>query len=340
MTCRWRIRKASLRGIASACSVFLLLLAGSPVRAGDVIEYYHLDALGNVRAVTNAAGQVTERHDYLPFGEECTNGPCASNPALGGGQPRKFTSKERDPETGLDYFGARYYGSKIGRFTTVDPYLDTRAALFNPQRWNRYAYGLNNPLRYVDPDGRDTWDAMSGWFNAVSSNVFLGGGRMEAYNQDYATGQAAGDRFSLALGVIETGIGFGGGAVLEIPSVGTVTIPAAAIVTHGLGVSATAGIYLAKNVGEPGGPKVGTEGGPGAGKRFSDKTKDAARAENPNCVFCDRPTTREPGPTQSNIDHAKAKSRAGNNTAANAQNTCRECNQKKGAKSTEEFLKQ
>ena len=59
------------------------------------------------------------------------------------------------PNVSGKYFGARYYGSKIGRFTTVDPYLDQKDALFNPQKWNRYAYGRNNPLRYVDPDGRD-----------------------------------------------------------------------------------------------------------------------------------------------------------------------------------------
>jgi RHS repeat-associated protein len=74
---------------------------------------------------------------------------------VGAGQPRKFTGKERDQETGLDYFGARFYAARVGRFTTVDPLLDQGAALINPQKWNRYGYGLNNPFRYVDPDGRD-----------------------------------------------------------------------------------------------------------------------------------------------------------------------------------------
>jgi RHS repeat-associated protein len=53
------------------------------------------------------------------------------------------------------YFGARYYRAGIGRFTTVDPELNMKEALPDPQRWNRYAYVRNNPLRYVDPDGRD-----------------------------------------------------------------------------------------------------------------------------------------------------------------------------------------
>jgi RHS repeat-associated protein len=118
------------------------------------VKYYHQDAIGNVRVVTDANGNVLERHDYLPFGEECTTGLCSNNPGAGAGQPRKFTGKERDAETGFDYFGARYYGSKIGRFTTVDPVYTWRENLVDPQRWNRYSYVRNNPLKYVDPDGR------------------------------------------------------------------------------------------------------------------------------------------------------------------------------------------
>ncbi len=87
---------------------------------------------------------------------------------------QKFTSKERDIETNLDYFGARYYASTQGRFTGADPYdinlerqntSDPEEAdnlfrdyIFQPQHWNRYAYALNNPLRYVDPDGRLEYD--------------------------------------------------------------------------------------------------------------------------------------------------------------------------------------
>ncbi|MGH9971777.1 MAG: RHS repeat-associated core domain-containing protein [Pyrinomonadaceae bacterium] len=63
-----------------------------------------------------------------------------------------LTQKERDIETGLDYFGARYYGSSQGRFTSADP-LMASAHVANPQTWNRYTYALNNPLKYVDPDG-------------------------------------------------------------------------------------------------------------------------------------------------------------------------------------------
>jgi hypothetical protein len=86
-------------------------------------------------------------------------------------------------------------------------------------------------------------------------------------------------------------------------------------------------------------PKPGTQGGPGAGKRFSSQTKDAAEAQaDGKCVFCGKKTTSEPGPNQRNTDHAQPKSRGGNNTLDNAQNTCRNCNLEKGAKTTDEYL--
>lgn len=91
----------------------------------------------------------------LPFGEEVGAGVGGRTTAQGyvtDNVAQKFTSKERDAETGLDYFGARYYGSTQGRFTTPDPYMPS-AEVTNPQTWNRYTYVLNNPLKYVDPTG-------------------------------------------------------------------------------------------------------------------------------------------------------------------------------------------
>ena len=78
---------------------------------------------------------------YALPAESATTAPVDAEPAVA-------------PNVSGKYFGARHYGSKIGRFTSVDPYLDQQAALVSPQLWNRYAYGRNNPLRYVDPDGK------------------------------------------------------------------------------------------------------------------------------------------------------------------------------------------
>jgi RHS repeat-associated protein len=120
------------------------------------IEFLHVDALGSVRLVTDEAGGVISRHDYLPFGEEIPgDGSRAGIPGYGESPtaPIRFTGKERDVETGLDYFGARYFSGAQARFTTVDPSRES-ADPENPQSWNRYTYALNNPLKYVDPDGQ------------------------------------------------------------------------------------------------------------------------------------------------------------------------------------------
>jgi len=67
----------------------------------------------------------------------------------------RFSGKERDTETGLDYFGARYYASNMGRFTSSDPKMISSQRLYDPQQWNRYSYTRNNPLIYIDPDGME-----------------------------------------------------------------------------------------------------------------------------------------------------------------------------------------
>lgn len=130
-------------------SVVALFVVAAPRGAGaqdETVIYYHLDAIGSVRMVTDAAGQVVARYDFLPFGERW-GGPADAH-------ERQFAGTERDAETGLDYFGARYYDSGTGRFTSPDTFLDLDKAIHAPSLWNRYAYVSNNPLRRIDPDGR------------------------------------------------------------------------------------------------------------------------------------------------------------------------------------------
>jgi RHS repeat-associated protein len=71
-----------------------------------------------------------------------------------GGSPYTFlTAKERDNESNLDYFGARYFSGAQGRFTGPDPVMSAPERLRDPQQFNRYAYARNNPLRFIDPTG-------------------------------------------------------------------------------------------------------------------------------------------------------------------------------------------
>jgi len=129
-------------------------------------SYMFTDMLGSVRTITNASGAVTECYDYLPFGRILSasdNGrsaagchPPAPDTNIASSVDEKFTGQKRD-ETGLDYFGARYYSSPLGRFTSPDP-LMASGRTGNPQTWNRYAYTLNNPLRFIDPDGMEVPD--------------------------------------------------------------------------------------------------------------------------------------------------------------------------------------
>jgi RHS repeat-associated protein len=67
--------------------------------------------------------------------------------------PSRNTAQERDQETGLDYFGARYFSGAQGRFTSPDEVFADQDEC-NPQSWNLYNYVRNNPLRYTDRDGR------------------------------------------------------------------------------------------------------------------------------------------------------------------------------------------
>jgi RHS repeat-associated protein len=99
---------------------------------------------------------VVARHDYTPFGEEIPAGYAERGTEWGGYDAvnQKFTGKERDGETGLDYFGARYMSSAQGRFTSPDEPFGGWDQ-HDPQSFNLYNYAENNPLRYTDPDGHD-----------------------------------------------------------------------------------------------------------------------------------------------------------------------------------------
>ena len=125
------------------------------------------DQLGTPRMVFDKTGALAtvKRHDYLPFGEEIFAGTGGrsttqgypTSPNSNDGVRQKFTLKERDNETGLDYFVNRYYSSSQGRFTSADPIPMTSQRPPDPQRLNLYSYVRNNPLIYTDPNGLELY---------------------------------------------------------------------------------------------------------------------------------------------------------------------------------------
>jgi RHS repeat-associated protein len=131
-------------GVSSFVAVTEQDSAGAWINPFGSTTYYHGDQIGSARLLTAGAGWPVSSDVFYPFGQEQSS---TSDP-----NHYKFTGKERDTESGLDYFGARYYGSSMGRFMSPDPLLNSGRP-DNPQTWNRYAYALNNPLTTVDPTG-------------------------------------------------------------------------------------------------------------------------------------------------------------------------------------------
>jgi RHS repeat-associated protein len=117
----------------------------------NTVHYYLSDHLGSTSIVATATGTVEEESDYYPFGTEVV--------VTSGQNHYKFTGKERDTETNVDYFGARYYTSNMGRWMNPDqPFADQNPA--DPQSWNLYEYARNNPLRNIDIDGFKVLEAV------------------------------------------------------------------------------------------------------------------------------------------------------------------------------------
>ena len=111
------------------------------------VVYYAADHLGTSRVVASSAGAILDQSDFYPFGGERILSASSGN-------TYKFTSKERDTESNLDNFGARYDSSILGRFMSPDPLHLMKEKLVDPQQWNMYSYVRNNPLKMVDANGK------------------------------------------------------------------------------------------------------------------------------------------------------------------------------------------
>ncbi|MEO8216204.1 MAG: RHS repeat-associated core domain-containing protein [Acidobacteriota bacterium] len=184
--------------------------------------HYHLDHLGTPRQLTSEtykdgvlqASEELSRNDYDPFGTEASSIRQLAVRAYGANS-MQYTGHERDYHSGVyaenvdyyDYMHARFYQPGWGRFLSVDR---SDPDLTRPQTFNRYAYALNNPIRYNDPTGSDALDTIRGAANAFASDMLFGAGRVGSSNADYRSGQQLGDLAALAVNGVELGVGGGG----------------------------------------------------------------------------------------------------------------------------------
>jgi RHS repeat-associated protein len=137
------------------------------------VHYYFSDRLGTHSLITDANGDVPpqQESDYYPYGGEI---PISGNDS----NHYKFTAKERDSESNLDYFGARHYASATGRFMTPDwsevPYPVPYANFQNPQALNLYGYVQNNPIFLKDATGHVHCDPDTGTWGLNGVTVTAG----------------------------------------------------------------------------------------------------------------------------------------------------------------------
>ena len=134
---------------------------------GDAYEnlqfYYHPDHLGSSSYITNLDGEVVQHVEYVPFGEvfiEERNNIWNT--------PYLFNAKEFDEETGLYYYGARYYDPRLSLWISTDA-LKEKTPNISP-----YVYTENSPITYIDPDGNFKWKALAeasrSWYNLWHNN--------------------------------------------------------------------------------------------------------------------------------------------------------------------------
>ncbi|MDR0829315.1 MAG: hypothetical protein LBN95_04275 [Prevotellaceae bacterium] len=230
--------------------------------APDKPYYFHPDHLGGGSMVTDENGAYYQALAYCPFGEDLVSKKATAGSSYN--LPYQFTGKEKDDESGFNYFGARYYWSIGGIFISVDNLFHLEPHLSN------YAYCANNPLRYADPDGNTKGDRIVGLIIGVVTNVIPGASLLPIRSSytptnagDYNSSLQTVDNTMLALGtgMMQKGskVAAGGGTVavtalaITGASGGTLTIAGVPVAAAGATVAeagflvATGGAVLASN---------------------------------------------------------------------------------------------
>ncbi len=155
-----------LNGLAVNCKPNILeetIYANSRARGReDMVFFNHSDYLGYANWVTDADARIVHEYYYAPYGELIID----NSWDRGYNERYKFTGKERDGETGYDYFGARYFWSALGHWLSVDPLADKYPGI------SPYAYCAWNPIKFVDPDGRNFDEANEGTAQKIEAELF------------------------------------------------------------------------------------------------------------------------------------------------------------------------
>jgi RHS repeat-associated protein len=263
------------------------------------VIYYFSDHLKTASVISDSAGNIKSESDFYPWGGELQFVNNDSN-------HYKFTGKERDSETQLDYFGARHYSNGLGRWVSADwsptptpvPYAD----FGDPQSLNLYGFVGGNPASKADPDGH-CCEVEEEIVNLIVQHPVAAAAVVSVAEK--IPGAVVKAAEVGAEGSVSTV-----GVILFVLTASQKTASAKKdeqqpqTATGGNGAKNGGNNTTAVSPG-PDGMKSGSSKPDGAGKPFNKATKDGARAESGDkCVFCGKHTTREPGPDQSNIDQS------------------------------------
>ena len=126
-----------------------------------LFRYSHSDPLNTANAQTNQDGSLAQEYQYAAYGDQTYEMDPGASELL-----NRFTDQILDVETGLYYYGARYYDPQLGRFIQADTVTpDT----YDPQQLNRYTYVNNNPFKYIDPTGH--WAQEDNWWSQIGRGI-------------------------------------------------------------------------------------------------------------------------------------------------------------------------
>ncbi|MGI5172106.1 RHS repeat-associated core domain-containing protein [Treponema sp. OMZ 840] len=177
--------------------------------------------------ITDYKGDEYERVEYTPYGEYWIEKRASENRTL----PFKFTGKERDEETGLYYYGARYLDAKTSRWLTTDPALGEyvsgtekgEGGIYNQVNFNLYHYAGNNPVKYTDPDGKVFCLVTAG----IGAGIGFAYGAYKSYTETGAVDLREAGKDALIGGII--GLGLGATAAVALTGSATASVTAVAV---------------------------------------------------------------------------------------------------------------